>query len=55
MLIPCLLLLQLFVGVLCLFIALLFSTLCPSFAIVLMRERERESLLLYFNCLLAVL
>ena len=52
MLIPSFLLLQLFVGILCLVIALLFSTLCPSFAIVLMRERNW---LLYFNCLPAVL
>ena len=37
----CLLLLPLFVGVLCLVLALLFSTLCPSsFAIILMGKRE---------------
>ena len=41
MLRDCLLLLPLFVGVLCLILVLLFSTLCPySFAIILMGKRE---------------
>ena len=39
-------------GVLCFVLVLLFSTLCHStFAIIVMGERERESWLLYFNCL----
>ena len=39
-------LLQLFVGVLCLVLVLLFSTLCPSsFAITLMGKRELAALL----------
>ena len=42
-LLPHLLFLPLFVGVLCVALLLLFSTLCPSsFAIILMGKRERE-------------
>ena len=41
--------LPLFGGVLCLVLVLLFSTLCSSR--MGERERERESWLLYFNCL----
>ena len=46
LLIHCLLLLPLFVGVLCLVLVLLFSTLCPSsVAITLMGKRESVALL----------
>ena len=45
MLTPCLLLLQLCVGVLCLVIGLSFSAACPSFAIILMRKRKPVALL----------
>ena len=46
LLIYCLLLLQLFVGVLYLALVLLFSILCPcSFAIILMGKRELVALL----------
>ena len=45
LLIHCLLLLPLFVGVLCLVLVLLSSTLCPSsFAIILMGKRELVAL-----------
>ena len=46
LLIYCLMLLPLFVGVLCLVLVFLFSTLCTSsFAIVLMGKRELVALL----------
>ena len=46
LLIYCLLLLPLFVGVLCLVLDFLFSTLCPSsFAFILMGKRELVALL----------
>ena len=45
LLIHCLLLLSLFVAVLCLILILLFRTLCPSFAIILMEKRELVALL----------
>ena len=42
----CLLVLPLFVGVMCLVLVLLFSTLCPSdFAIILMWKRDLVALL----------
>ena len=48
LLIYCLLLLPLFVGVICLALVLLCSTLChSSFAIILMGKSE---LIVYFNC-----
>ena len=47
LLIYCILLPPLFVGVLCLVLVMLFSTLCPSsFAIILMGKRELVALLL---------
>ena len=46
MLIHCLLVLSLLVGVLCLVLVLIFSTLCPSsFAIILIGKRELVALL----------
>ena len=45
LLIQCLMLLPLFVGVLCLSLVLLFCTLCPSFAIILMGKRKLFALL----------
>ena len=42
-------------GDLCSALVLLFSTLCPSFAIILIVKRERERWLLNFNCLPDVL
>ena len=46
MLIHCLLVLSLLVGVLCLVLVLIFSTLClSSFAIILIRKRELVALL----------
>ena len=49
----CLLLLPLFVGVVCLGLVLLFSTLCSSFAISLMGKRKLVALL-SFRCVLTV-
>ena len=51
----CLLFLPLFVGVLCFVLALVFSNLCPSFAILLMGQRELIDLLLLSSwCLVTV-